>query len=283
MSDTDKNWYLGPYGDLRPLICPATDITISEERLGGVHQGLSGARTMDVTGHRATYELGLRYMDPAEWSWVEAMHTRHIPGPLKLINPLKRNMLSHQCTSLRSLNGRSGLQLPIGSVPTYEREWPTEVSTGGRSLRVEIGPDSEIRLDGAKPIPLRNSTDTVTWSVYMKASTPVTVEMRINILDSDSNDTFFFIAGTRSITTEWQRFTQTWTFDDTEYIPASFVPTIRTAVDSNLWIAAPQAEYGLAATGWEIGGGAPEVVIDQVPTVSPRYPLRTATLTLLET
>jgi hypothetical protein len=35
-------------------------------------------------------------------------------------------------------------------------------------------------------------------------------------------------------------------------------------------------------TSWDLGGGAPAVLIDQLPSTSPRYPLMDCTITLLE-
>ena len=61
------DWYLGPLGDLRPLVCPEPDLSATQVRYGGLHQGLSGARTLDVTGHKAEYEFNTTGDDVTEF------------------------------------------------------------------------------------------------------------------------------------------------------------------------------------------------------------------------
>src|SRR5690554_2646520 len=101
MQPKSKRWYLGPAGALQELTCPEPNIKANLVRYGGVHQGLSGARTVDVTGHRYEYAFDWDYMEQAEWAWLEAMHLRHVPGPFRLLNPLKKNRLAPQSSAMK--------------------------------------------------------------------------------------------------------------------------------------------------------------------------------------
>jgi len=82
----------------------------------------------------------------------------------------------------------------------------------------------------------------------------------------------------------------TWTRRTFTITPPAGAVTARTIIvnvndaflGAEIQFAAAQVEKGSVATDWEPGGGAPRVLIDQLVTKSPRFPYRTATLTLLE-
>src|SRR5690606_23969820 len=113
----DKTWYLGPLGKLRGVVGPDAGTTATSTRYGGVHQGLTGARTMDITGHRREVEFQFTYLEKAEFEWLNALHARMVPGPLYLLDPRYRNRLSPQATSLRSPHNAAttGLQVSVRS------------------------------------------------------------------------------------------------------------------------------------------------------------------------
>src|SRR5690606_40132859 len=69
----DRTWYLGPLGKLRGLVCPERGMSDTSTRYGGIHQGLTGARTMDITGHRREYEFEFVYMDKQDFAWLNAL------------------------------------------------------------------------------------------------------------------------------------------------------------------------------------------------------------------
>lgn len=277
MSDTDKTWYLGPLGDLRGLVCPDRGITITEERYGGVHQGLSGARTLDITGHRAKYEMTLNNLDPSEFAWVEALYTGLVPGPYRLINPLKRNRLSHQASTMRTRTGAVGLDTP-GVFLGRSTAWPTAVPITGRSMRFTAVVDHRYQWDLGRKTTVLGPGENIVGSIYVKSDASMLFHLIFAFYDAAGTRTGFFQEYTS--TTSWTRFPITMA-----------VPANQLSVVMELWpkaagtfnMAAPQVEAGTVATAWEIGGGAPEVVFDQMPTVSPRYPLRTVSLSFLET
>jgi hypothetical protein len=81
------------------------------------------------------------------------------------------------------------------------------------------------------------------------------------------------------VTTSWTRFSLTGTPPANAYL-GFFAMYSSSTVEVR--IAAAQVELGSSATAWDQGGGDLMVLIDQMPATSPRYPLMTATLGLLE-
>jgi len=280
----EATWYLGPLGNMRPLIVPEPDIEINEVRYGGVHQGLSGARIMDVTGYRAEYSFEFRHLDREEYLWLEALHTRLVPGPFYLLNPLKRNRLTQQASRLqRTEYSNSGLD--FDSPYTVERDWPDEVRVPGRSVRFADWEGSElvITFDPTKPVPLLPG-ETMTGSVYMKADDEYQgVFIRVSWYTEDLE----FISDQEievDCSPEWRRMWYTYHDAPTNAAAAKFKVVLgEYDEDNGIYIAAPMLEAGVTwPSEWELGGGAPVVLLDQLPSVSHRYPLRNATLTLLE-
>lgn len=275
-------WFLGPAGDLRALVCPERNVNVSEIRYGGVHQGLSGARTVDVTGVKLQVDLTLPYVDETEYLWLEAMHIRHIPGPLFMINPLKRNLLSKEASMSRtSLFQGPGIFSPTAGF-THNWEWEYSFPSGPpgvRSVKRTGLPGTSVtfNIDDGYKIPVTVGT-TYDFSAYMKADSSKTVAFGIGWFDR--NYGFLSLASSnRSVTTSWTR------FDYSATAPASAalaMPFWTSTTNVSFTSTAVQFEVGSAPTTWQIGGGAMPVVIDQMPTTSPRFPMRDCNLTLLE-
>src|SRR5690606_39453918 len=89
---------------------------------------------MDVTGHRDEYELEFRFLDRDEFEWVELLHTRMVPGPHLMINPLKKNRLSWQASKLIvTPYGKAGVRGPLGARCGRPSSPPTALGSRGRS------------------------------------------------------------------------------------------------------------------------------------------------------
>jgi hypothetical protein len=84
-----------------------------------------------------------------------------------------------------------------------------------------------------------------------------------------------------SVTTTWTRFSITDTATSGCVAVVLKITPPSTYVNP-LYMTAAQMESGASATTWELGGGAPEVLVDQLSTSSPRYPLMDVQLSLLE-
>jgi hypothetical protein len=90
-------------------------------------------------------------------------------------------------------------------------------------------------------------------------------------------------AGTfaKSITTSWTRFSISVTQSATQagFRPVLFFPT---SGAQNVYISCPQVEVAASASAWRMGGGSSKIIIDDLSTTSPRYPLFNASLSMLE-
>ncbi|HVV11574.1 hypothetical protein [Amycolatopsis sp.] len=275
-------WYLGPLGDLRALTCPEPGIKDTVVRFGGVHQGLSGARTVDVTGHRSELSFDWKYMEKAEWKWLKALHTRHIPGPFRLIKPTGVNRLSLQASSCYPLPTTNGLGV-YNTVSNVEwaLDWPADADPGYRSLRLSSFAASQIlRWDFSGQTPVFPG-ETITASLYAKTETAgQTFSLTVDYYDRTGAQTSSAPWVSCTPTTDWQRFNVTTTVPEGTasvvfaLITGDFVGPVR--------IAAAQLESGSAPTDWEQGGSAPTVHIDQLETSSPLFPLTDCSMTLLE-
>lgn len=276
-----SDWYIGPLGDLRRLVVPEPDIKIDLVRFGGIHQGLSGARTMDITGYRTEYNFEFRNLERSEFMWLEALHSRFVDGPHRLIDPLKKNRLSAQASKMRTVDpGSNGVYTTLAS--SGSRDYPAAVPLPGRSLVVVPDATSVIQFDSGKRFPVL-SAETPISSVWLRsASAYGQAYLRMSWYDIE--DTFISNQDIGiDISVSWSRHWFNFVDKPVGAVAATFSVVLETpAIEVKL--AAPQVEISATSlpTSFEIGGGAPAVLVDQLPAVSGRFPLRHATLTLLE-
>ena len=277
----EATWYLGPLGDMRPLVVPEPGIQISQVRYGGIHQGLSGARSLDITGYRTEYNFEFRNLEQDEYLWLEALHYRLVPGPFYLLDPLKKNRLTAQSSRLDLTNyNNSGIDL---SGP-YEvtRDWPTDIRIPGRSKKLtDWGASQVVTFDPSKPAPLLDG-ETLTGSIYIKGDAAYAdIDLRVtwyteDLVEISSTD----IADGTS--TEWTRVWYTY-HDQPTNARAASLSLVLGAYSTPVYIAAPMLEAGVTwPSDWDMGGAAPVVIMDQIPASSGRYPLRNVELNLLE-
>lgn len=273
------SWYLGPLGNLRELDTPEVGLTVTDVRYGGVHQALSGARTMDTTGVKQDLSLTFRLLPETDYRWLQALQTRHIPGPHRLINPLRKNRMSEYAASCNAVSSsRPGLRFSGGDWD-WQNDWPSAAGFGSRSLRWYTRTASSIAAWDAE---YRNAIfplEQMTGSVYIKGDSSVAATLRLDYYDN--TNTFLSSSTTEAaaVTTSWDRYSIT----RTSPVGACAVRLVLAAVaTTTMRVAAAQMESGATATPWDQGGGAPMVLVDQLPSTSPRFPLMDCTVTLLE-
>lgn len=271
-------WYLGPPGDLRALVCPERDVDVTEVRFGGVHQSLGGARTMDVTGNKQQYTFNWQYIDPSDYSWLRALHTRLIAGPHRLIDPLRVNRLSRGASDGVIAPHKWVFYNPSAGVLTNVLDYPPGV-LGQRCVQWSSRTaSSSLSLDLTKKTDVFPS-ETVTVSMYLKGASAVSVDMYIGWYDKNGTFLSSSTTTTHSVTTSWARYSTSKTAPANAVLA---VLTIAATATTTINIAAPQFETGSVATAWDQGGANPMVLIDQLTTTSPRYPVSNCTMTLLE-
>lgn len=277
----DPIWYLGPAGDMRALVCPERDIDITVERYGGVFQGLSGARSMTTTGHKQRFKFDFRFLTDEEYAWLDALHHRTVFGLYRLRNPFKTNLLSMQSSLVRTIGDNRSVQFTSG-VAGPVNDWPSAAGNlanqstkwTNRSTGTQV-----FRVEERYHIPVTVGSP-VTFSVYMKASTSLSGSIIIDWYNSARTQIGSSGSVATSLTTSWQRFQVTGTPPAGAVTARGAFLTSATAPD--VYLAAAQFEDGSTPTDWEIGGGAPVVLLDQLETVTPRFPYRNTTLSILE-
>lgn len=281
-------WYLGPDWDLKPLVCPEPDISMPPVRYGGIFQGLSGARSMTVTGVKEQYSFDFEFLDPNEYHRLEALHRRIIPGPHRLVNPLRVNRLSPQGAEVKPVPGvvtsRTGVSVYRGLL-SQELDWPLGAgSFGALSTKwsIPVGSGNYLRFDSATKFPVFPQ-ENIVLSVFMKS--PIagsTLRMAIDWFDKFGQQVSS-LSSPATLTSDWFRFSIPLTAP-AGICSARFALTNPSSdlVGSHVQLAAAQVETGTVTTPWSPGGGAPRVLIDQLDTVSPRAPYYNTTLTVLE-
>lgn len=274
------SWYLGPTGDLRELECPEADVNVTDVRYGGVHQALSGARVIDVTGVKMQVDLNMTYLSEAQYTWLEALHTRHIPGPLFLVNPLKRNMLSKQA-SMSATADFPGMGVYKTGVANWAwvMDFPSAAGPGVRSVERTGLPASSVtfNLDSQRKIPVTAALS-YTFSAWMRGTSSKTITFGITWYDI-TGAVLSSSTAAKSVTTSWARHTHTAT------APAGAVlamPTWNSTTNVSFRSTAVQFEQASAATDWQIGGAVLTVAVDQMTTVSHRFPFWNCAIVLLE-
>jgi hypothetical protein len=272
-------WYIGPPGDLRQLQCPEIDLAVSDVRYGGVHQGLRGARTMDVTGTRQDISLAFTHLDEADYRWLQALQTRHIPGPHRLISPLRKNRLSVQAASVNpAASVRPGVKLSAGNWE-WVNDWPSAAGYGMRSIEWSgRTASSTLKFDSVQGTPIF-PLEQFTGSVYIKGSSSVSASLTVDYYDRYGTFLSSATPEAASVTTSWARYTITRTAPASAALAVLGVTAVAT---TTMRLAPPQFEAGASATSWDQGGGAPMILVDQLPSTSPRFPLMNCSVTLLE-
>lgn len=263
--------YLGPLGGMVKIRPPLQGVGTTVKRYGGSHQAITGATTVDITGYRARYPMKWRWLSQAEMEWFEAIHLRHIPGPLRLLLGYKRNRLSRSAGSLGfGARDMAGVTLTAGSAGRSPL-WPTDAPPAGAGLSWSswaVG--NSVQLDRTYPVPVL-AGETITASIYVRASAADAVR-----LDLDHYGATGYAGATTGTAVTltantWQRLTLTVTpAADVWAVSPTVTVTGQVATNDTLVIAAAQVEAAAMASAWSLGGGAPAVSVDQMPTEAPR-------------
>lgn len=281
-------WYLGPDWDLQPLVCPETDVKMSPVRYGGIFQGLSGSRSMTVTGIKEDYSFSFEYLDPEEYLRLEALNRRAIPGPHRLLNPLRVNRLSPNGADVKPVPGvvtsSTGVSVFRGNL-SQELDWPSGAGPHGSlstKWTIPQGSGNYARFDSAFKFPLF-PLEEITPSIFLRS--PIAGSTVSLTLDwySKTGTQLSSISSPATMQATWMRFWLPLTAP-AGACSARFALTnpSNSLVGSYIQMAAAQVEPGVGVTPWTPGGAAPRVLVDQLEVESPRFPYKNITMTVLE-
>lgn len=280
----DPIFKLGPVGNLRDLFCPERNVEVSVTRYGGVHQNLSGARVMDITGFRQDITMKWDDLPDEDWRWLNALHQRQpSPGPFRLLNPLSKNRLTPDSSMCKIAAGtRRGL-LPSAGVMLPSPDHPL-------ALEGEYQMLSSRWTNRLANIPARwdqsmNTTvfqgETITGSLYIKSTAAFGVTFGFDWFDfSGTQMSTVSNILPSTVANDWTHFTFSPVVPAGAVTCRMYIYTSNTAND--IYVAGAQIESGDTFTGWEMGGGAPVVLIDQFDDTSEMFGLHSVTLKLLE-
>lgn len=274
--------YLGPLGGL-VQIHPLTDIEIEPERFGGTHTAITGRRTVDYLGSADSFTLKWRHQTPAQMRFLQAIHRRHIVGPLRFVlGDLSPNRLSRSAASL-AFGGRdmSGVELVTGYA-SPSTLYPSAAGTPGVSLLWSGWTTAAMNFDYDRPVPVAPG-ETLTFSVWVMSPAGDDVVFGVNhhgatgdLGTPTSNPAVTLAANT------WTRLSITVSPGAATWGLSGALQIMTARGAAELYLAAAQIEVGSTAGEWHLGGGAPLVSVDSVTIASPYGHFSDPELTLLE-
>lgn len=279
MADFGNNqWYFGPVGDLLELPEPSPGVQVEPRRYGGVHQSLSGASTVDILGSRMAYGFELKFCEDADYERLFLAYSGDLPGPFRLLSPMRMNRLSPQSSVCRITESLGlGLRKPDNTTWSWDDTYPDPPY---RARKVQWTGVPTLWFDYRVGVPVFPSED-ITVSLDVLAGTSLTASIKIEWLDRD-HDTVSTDSESVSVTTSWARVSEDFT------APAGAAVArvgLELPTGSGTYLALNRAmvcETG-SASSWALGGGAPEVVIETLTSTSPIFPYHDVNVTFLET
>lgn len=296
---------LGAAGQMFSLQIPETGgLTETPRKFGAVHQGLSGARTVDTLGIRRDYTIEWESLNEDDCSALRQVFAllRESTKPVRLIVPHRKNMLSAAASSGRSVpDPRAitstyqaadlGVGVALLSVPRPDLDAVyaisprlpkftrvTNLATGYLNVWVEGNPDTA----PANAIPVVPGR-TYTLSVYYRRTASAGFgdgALRFAHRREDGSitgaPTFPLVSLTSSAWT-WASVTVT--------VPSGWpltYPLITIGQAESIDFAAMQLEEGATRTPWVLGSGVPVVSVTDLQFTDQEWPYRDASLTAIE-
>lgn len=98
------DFYLGSLGALRLIQAPMDPMEVSPALIGAVHESLTGLVSVDRVAAPRTFQPQWQVLTEDELTYLDAVGHGQVPGPLRLLDPLRRNRLSRQVASGGSLH-----------------------------------------------------------------------------------------------------------------------------------------------------------------------------------
>lgn len=261
------DWYLGRVGSLVLIPAPDDPADMSPQVQGGVVQSLLGAVTVDRTATPRTWKLSWAHLAEDHLTYLEAVGFGLVAGPLRLVDPMRRNRLAQQIASggsqRRATDGfaQSGgatptwvavpdppASVPVRGAISWQRSTTAAaiLTTAGATYRVPVAAGEQVRVSlWARGAAIQASAAIDAWNAAESASRTIGTAATLN-------------------TTTWTQLSVAYT-----------VPSDRISVTPTLNVASGQAASTLQATGWMVslasepaawalGGGAPVVTASEL-------------------
>lgn len=293
---------MGAPGNMFALPVPEIGgYTETPVKFGAIHQGLTGARTLDNLGTRREWSMTWEDLDPSDCSALQGLYDqlRTDAGSVRLIQPYRKNLLTSVAASggsvpaprssvtpfqtsntsvvaTRTLVPRQSVDATYGLSPRltfYTRV--ANGATGGQTCWPEGFPNNSA-YSRIPVIPGR----TYTLSAYVRAVAGTGATMGLGVMREDGN---LSSAPTQTpetiIDTVWTWVARSYTIPTGWHIA---YPTFTLPASSTIDVAAMQFEEGAGRTTWEHGSGAPIVAVTGLSFTDTWWPYRNATMSVIE-
>lgn len=162
LTDADlRYFYLGPLGYLRPmpLVPINAAMNATEALIGGLFTSLDGTGTLDVLGHKRTWELAWVCLTPGETAAAHAMFQGLSRAAIRIIDPRAGNRLTRDGASGGSYNRDTRAHAVTAGTRSFVTvtDYPADVLglvDGGVAWSVPLNMASTMRIDATDKIPL---------------------------------------------------------------------------------------------------------------------------------
>ena len=261
-------WYLGSIGNLVQIPAPARPAEVEHALIGGVHTSLGGAVTVDrsATSPRA-WRFEWPYLTEDQLTYLEAVGQGLVKGPLRLIDPARRNRLPRRIATAGSLHrSASDFVQSVGNAPTWVAvaDPPSTVPVRGAISwqRTATTAGSLTPASSADRVPVVVG-EQLRASIWVRNAT-IQAAAAIDAWDSAGSSSRTTGTATTLSASTWTQLTVTYT-----------VAAGRVSASPALVVANGQAASTLHATGWQIslqsepttwtlGGGTPVVAASEL-------------------
>lgn len=302
---------IGAGGQMFSLAIPENgNFTENPVKFGNTKRGISGAATVDVQGARSEYTWSAEDLNEDDCSLLRQVYSqiRAANSPVRLFLPHRKNLLTASASSARSvaparaaithyqsLLGISAVTTPAVDRPDVDTTYPLfprltryihAVNSGGDSdyLYPEGNPNAGTTSPVWTRVPLIEGRQ-YTLSVLYRITTPGTGTNSASYLRYGWRRADGFASGTPTVTPATLTASD-WTWQSvTVTIPTGwpgFFPVIENGNSSVMDIAAMQLEESATRTPWVIGSGVPVVSLSSLQFTDSLWPLRNASLSMIE-
>lgn len=286
-------WYLGPVGRLVALpVDPDLGLDVSATPQQAIHRSLGGVATRDRLANKRSWPLSFDYLDHSQSAYLEAIDAGDISGTLRLLDPLRPNMLPPDAATggVRSKTAASFAATGNGTIGfSAFTDPPAEVPASGGIAWTRpdttAGTLQVARASENLRVPLVPSVP-VTFRAWCRATVSTLLSLTIEAWSAATTSAgTAAAAAATAVGTSWVNLTVGYTPPASGQLTANPV----------LSIAAGQPAGTVTVTGltavqnvidpgvWTPGGGAPVVISERFKDAYPvPLALHNAQLILLE-
>lgn len=260
-------WYLGSVGNLVQIPAPAAPADVELTLVGGVQESLGGAVTVDRVATPRTWKFEWPYLTEDQATYLELVGHGQVNGPLRLIDPMRRNRLPRRIATGGSLKrSASDFTNSGGSTPTYVAVTDPPATAPVRGAiswqRTATTAGSLATANSADRVPCIVG-EQVRASIWVRNAT-IQAAAAVDAWDSAGVSSRTTGTATTLSVSTWTQLTVTYTVGSgrVSLSPALVVANGQAA--STLHATAWQISLASESTTWTLGGGTPVVVASEL-------------------